>query len=51
MNERHDAEAIVREIQRKTRRQESAGEMIRAVLEGLRGEGRGPELCRREGVW
>ena len=43
-------EAVVREIRRKTRRQYSAEEKIRIVLEGLKGEVSVAELCRREGI-
>ena len=45
-----DPESVVREIRRKTRRQFSAEEKIRIVLEGLRGEVSIAELCRREGI-
>jgi transposase len=45
-----DPESIVREIRRKTRRQYSAEEKIRIVLEGLKGEVSISELCRREGI-
>src|SRR5499427_1054610 len=44
------AEQIVKEISRATRRQFSAGEKIRIVLSGLRGEDSIAELCRREGI-
>lgn len=43
-------EAHVREIRRNTRKQYSAEEKIRIVLEGLRGEHSIAELCRREGI-
>jgi len=43
-------EATVREIRRKTRKQYSAEEKVRIVLEGLRGEEKIAELCRREGI-
>src|ERR1700758_3597466 len=43
-------EQIVKEIRRATRRQFSAEEKIRIVLEGLRGEESIAELCRREGI-
>jgi transposase len=43
-------EATVREIRRKTRKQYSAEEKVRIVLEGLRGEEKIGELCRREGI-
>ena len=44
------AEQAVREIRRRTRRQFSAEEKIRIVLEGLRGEESIAALCRREGL-
>jgi transposase len=44
------AEKTVREIRRATRRQYSAEEKIRIVLEGLRGETSIAELCRKEGI-
>jgi transposase len=44
------AELVVKEIQRATRRQFSAEDKIRIVLEGLRGEDSIAELCRREGI-
>jgi transposase len=44
------AEETVRNIRRATRRQYSAEEKIRIVLEGLRGEASIAELCRKEGI-
>ena len=44
------AKDVVKEIRRATRRQFSAEEKIRIVLEGLRGEMSVSELCRREGI-
>lgn len=44
------AEKAVRVIRRATRRQYSAEEKIRIVLEGLRGEDSIAELCRKEGI-
>src|SRR5579862_3206941 len=44
------AEKIVKDIRRATRKQYSAEEKIRIVLEGLRGEDSIAELCRREGI-
>jgi transposase len=44
------ADKHVKEIKRKTRRQFSAEEKIRIVLDGLRGERSISELCRREGI-
>ena len=43
-------EAIVRDIQRNTRRKFAANEKIRIVLEGLRGEDSVAEICRKEGI-
>jgi transposase len=43
-------EKTVRDIRRATRRQFSAEEKIRIVLEGLRGEDSIAELCRKEGI-
>ena len=50
MARKGSAEAVVRDIKRKTRRQHSTEEKIRIVLEGLRGEETIAELCRREGI-
>ena len=44
------AEKAIRDIPRATRRQYSAEEKIRIVLEGLRGESTVSALCRREGI-
>ena len=44
------AEKAIRDIRRATRRQYSAEEKIRIVLEGLRGEDSIAELCRKEGI-
>ena len=41
------ADAVVKDIRRATRRQISAEEKIRIVLDGLRGEESIAELCRR----
>jgi transposase-like protein len=48
--ERGSAEETIKTIRRKTRRQYSAEEKIRIVMEGLRGEDTIAELCRREGL-
>ena len=50
MTKKRSAEKTVRDIRRATRRQYSAEEKIRIVLEGLRGEVSIAELCRREGI-
>ena len=44
------AEKAVRDIRRKTRKQYSAEEKIRIILDGLRGEESVAALCRREGI-
>ena len=44
------SEKLVRDIRRATRKQYSAEEKIRIVLEGLRGEDSIAELCRKEGI-
>ena len=44
------SERIVKDIRRATRKQYSAEEKIRIVLDGLRGEQSIAELCRREGI-
>ena len=41
---------VVKDIRRATRKQYSAEDKIRIVLEGLRGEDSIAELCRREGI-
>ena len=43
-------ERVVKDIRRATRRQFSAEEKIRIVLDGLRGEDTIAELCRKEGI-
>jgi transposase len=40
----------IKDIRRATRKQYSAEEKIRIVLDGLRGEDSIAELCRREGI-
>jgi len=45
-----NAEETVRDIRRATRRQFSAEDKIRIVLDGLRGEDSIAELCRKEGI-
>jgi transposase len=44
------AEAVLKDVRRATRRQFSAEEKVRIVVEGLRGEDSISELCRREGI-
>ena len=48
--QKDSAEKAVRDIRRATRRNYSAEEKIRIVLEGLRGEDSIAELCRKEGI-
>ncbi len=50
MSTKAPAEKVVRDIRRKTRKQYSAEDKIRIVLEGLRGEESVAALCRREGI-
>ncbi len=50
MSKKAPAEKVVRNIRRKTRKQYSAEEKIRVVLDGLRGEDSIAALCRREGI-
>ena len=50
MSEKQTAEQHVKAIRRATRKQYSAAEKIRIVLEGLRGEQSIAELCRREQI-
>ena len=47
---RDTAVKTVKDIRRATRKQYSAEEKIRIVLDGLRGEETIVELCRREGI-
>ena len=50
MGAKEPAEQVVRNIRCRTRKQYSAEEKIRIVLEGLRGEESIAALCRREGI-
>jgi len=47
---RSPSERVIKDIRRATRKQYSAEEKIRIVLDGLRGEDTIAELCRREGI-
>jgi len=49
-NSKVPADRVVKDIRRATRKQYSAEEKIRIVLEGLRGDDSIAELCRREGI-
>ncbi len=44
------SEKTIKDIRRATRKQYSAEEKIRIVLDGLRGDETIAELCRREGI-
>ncbi len=48
--QKDSAKKAIRDIHRATRRQYSAEEKIRIVLEGLRGESSITELCRKESI-
>jgi transposase len=50
MAKKKSAEATVKNIRRKTRKQYNAEEKIRIVIEGLRGDMSVAELCRKEGI-
>ena len=50
VSQKPSSERIVKDIRRATRKQYSAEEKIRIVLDGLRGEHSIAELCRREGI-
>ena len=45
-----NGEKVVKDIRRATRKEYSAEEKIRIVLDGLKGEESIAELCRREGI-
>ena len=45
-----EAEQFIKRVRRVSRRQFSAEEKVRVVLEGFRREVRVSELCRREGI-
>ncbi len=47
---KQDAESVVREIKRNTRRKFNSEEKIRIILEGLRGEDSIANICRKEGI-
>jgi hypothetical protein len=47
---RKSAEAVIKDIKRQTIRKFSSEEMIRIVLEGLKGEESISEICRRESI-
>jgi len=47
---REAVEKTVRDIKRRTRRQFSAEDKIRIILQGLRGEESIAEICRKEGL-
>lgn len=45
-----NAESIIKDIKRQTRRKFSSEEKIRIVVEGLKGEDSVASICRREGI-
>ncbi|MEL6920425.1 MAG: transposase [Pseudomonadota bacterium] len=47
---KNHGEKVVKDIRRANRKQYSAEEKIRIVLDGLKGEDSIAELCRREGI-
>ena len=47
---RKNAESIVKDIKRQTRRKFSSEDKIRIVIEGLKGEEAIATICRREGI-
>jgi transposase len=49
-NKGKSPENVVKDIKRKTRRVFNAGEKIRIVLEGLKGEESVASICRRENI-
>ena len=49
-NHKDDADRMVKDIRRRTRKTYSAEEKIRIVLAGLRGEESIASLCRQEGI-
>ena len=49
-SKRSHGEKVVKDIRPATRKQYSAEEKIRIVLDGLKGEDSIAELCRREGI-
>src|SRR6202051_917003 len=49
-SQKPSSERIVKDIRRATRKQYSAEEKIRVVLDGVGGEHSIAELCRREGI-
>ena len=50
MSTKTDAEAIVRDIKRQTRKKYNAEEKISIILEGFRAEKSIAAICRREGI-
>jgi len=49
-SKKEEADRVVRNIKRQSRRKFNAEEKIRIVLAGLRGEDSIAELCRQEGI-
>jgi transposase len=45
-----NAESLIKDIKRKTRRKFSSEEKIRIVIQGLKGESSVAQICRQEGI-
>ncbi len=50
MPKKKNANSLISELKRKTRRNYSSEEKIRIIIEGMRGEMTIAELCRKEGL-
>jgi transposase len=50
MSKKVSSEKIIKDIRRRTRTKYSSEKKIRIVLDGIRGEIRPAELCRRESI-
>jgi transposase len=50
IKKKKNAESIIKDIKRRTRRKFSAEDKIRIVIEGLKGEESIAGICRREGI-
>jgi transposase len=50
MDKKVSSESVVKNIRRRTRKKYSSEEKIRILIDGVRGEDRIANLCRREGI-
>ena len=50
MPKKKNANSLISELKRKTRRTYSSEEKIRIIIDGMRGEVTVAELCRKEGI-